>query len=563
MDKGHRETDRLIDDLEKRIQSVYARAAKETQEKLDTYMESFKAKDKKKREEVAAGTLSKSDYAKWRTGQIMVGKRWEEMLDTLSTDLANADKLAQSITQGYMYDAYALNHNYATFLVEQDSLVDTSYTLYDRHTVERLIRDEPNLLPAPTPGSKRDRELREGRIERWNAQKITSEVTQGILQGESVDKIASRMRNVAAMGSRAARRNARTAVTGAENAGRQAGFERAQDMGIDTEKQWLATMDDRTRHEHRLLDGVHVPVDEDFEVDGYKIEYPGDPSAEPEMVYNCRCTMICRIKGFEKDFTDRHNDALGDMTYDEWKHQHEKKIKKPEEITQFIPATTLEEAEEYTRQNFVIDSRYAGEGNVSFKGMSLDNANAINEELTKLFAENDLPRFRNIGMMNFREKIWKEAKDAPMAYRGLFHGELFFNGNILKSEKTLKAYMKKGKDAFDFCINNINKFSGKQLEMVKRYKEAGRQTVADSSDNPIKAMLDHEIGHHIDHQIIMKNKEFAQITKDGMDEYGIKISGYALHTRGEYVAESFCAFETGLGDIDPKLYSIFEKAVRR
>ena len=328
MDKGHRETDRLIDDLEKRIQSVYSRAAKETQEKLDAYMESFKAKDKKKREEVAAGTLSKSDYAKWRTGQILIGQRWEEMVDTLSKDLANADKLAQSITQGYMYDAYALNHNYATFLVEQDSLVDTSYTLYDRHTVERLIKDEPNLLPAPTPGSKRDRELREGRIERWNAQKITSEVTQGILQGESVDKIASRMRNVAAMGSRAARRNARTAVTGAENAGRQAGFERAQDMGIDTEKQWLATMDDRTRHEHRLLDGVHVPVDEDFEVDGYKIEYPGDPSAEPEMVYNCRCTMICRIKGFEKDFTDRHNDALGDMTYEEWKHQLEKKDSK-------------------------------------------------------------------------------------------------------------------------------------------------------------------------------------------------------------------------------------------
>lgn len=331
MDIAHKETDELIAKLEKRIQDVYSRAAKETQEKLDKYMNAFAVKDRIKREKLQAGEITQAEYNYWRTGQILIGQRWEEMVDTLSKDLANADKLAQSITQGYMYDAYALNHNYATFLVEQGSLVDTSYTLYDRQTVERLIKDRPALLPKPSDSVAQD--IKDKKIKRWSKQKIASEVTQGILQGESVDKIARRMRNVAAMGSRAARRNARTAVTGAQNAGRQAGFERAQDMGIDTEKQWLATMDDRTRHEHRLLDGVHVPVDEDFEVDGYKIEYPGDPSAEPEMVYNCRCTMICRIKGFEKDFTDRHNDALGDMTYDEWKHQLEKKPAEEKEET--------------------------------------------------------------------------------------------------------------------------------------------------------------------------------------------------------------------------------------
>lgn len=323
MDIAHKETDELIAKLEKRINKVYSQAAKETQAKLDKHMSAFAEKDKIKREKLQAGEISLQEYNHWRTGQIMVGKRWEEMVDTLSTDLANADKLAQSMVDGYMYDAYALNHNYATFLVEQESLVDTSYTLYDRQTVERLIKDRPALLPKPSDSVAQD--IKDKKIKRWSKQKIASEVTQGILQGESVNKIAARMRNVTDMSMRASVRNARTAVTGAENAGRQAGFERAQDMGIDTEKQWLATMDDRTRHEHRLLDGVHVPVDEDFEVDGYKIEYPGDPSAEPEMVYNCRCTMICRIKGFEKDFTDRHNDALGDMTYEEWKHQLEKR----------------------------------------------------------------------------------------------------------------------------------------------------------------------------------------------------------------------------------------------
>ena len=329
MDIAHKETDELIAKLEKRINKVYSQAAKETQAKLDKHMSAFAEKDKIKREKLQAGEISLQEYNHWRTGQIMVGKRWEEMVDTLSTDLANADKLAQSMVDGYMYDAYALNHNYATFLVEQESLVDTSYTLYDRQTVERLIKDRPALLPKPSDRVAQD--IKDKKIKRWSKQKIASEVTQGILQGESVNKIAARMRNVTDMGMRASVRNARTAVTGAENAGRQAGFERAQDMGIDTEKQWLATMDDRTRHEHRLLDGVHVPVDDDFEVEGYKIQYPGDPSAEPEMVYNCRCTMICRIKGFEKDFTDRHNDALGDMTYDEWKGAHTNSAQEPEE----------------------------------------------------------------------------------------------------------------------------------------------------------------------------------------------------------------------------------------
>ena len=566
-DPAHTATDDLLSELEKKIKREYEQAEKECEAKLAKHLSAYKRKDEEKRKLVESGQLKKEKYVEWRMGQLAIGQRWQELCNTLAQDLTNASMIADSMTKGFSYDAYAINHNYATFEVEHDSLVQTSYTLYDKQTVERLIKDDPEILPPLNPQGQTAKDIRKGKIERWNRQKVTSSLTQGILQGESIDKLAKRMRSVADMDYRASIRNARTAMTGAQNAGRQAGYERAQDMGIDTEKQWLATMDNRTRHEHAVLDGQHVPVDENFKVGVYEIEYPGDPSADPEMVYNCRCTMICRIKGFEKDFTDRQNPALGDMTYDEWKAEHEKKIKKPEEvqeeIVQFMPAATLEEAEAYAKENFVIDSRYAGEGNVSFKGMSLDNANAINEELTKLFAENDLPRFRNIGMMNFREKVWKDAKDAPMAYRGLFDGELFFNGNILKSEKTLSAYMKKGEEAFNFCINNIDKFSGKQLEMVKRYKEAGRQTVADSSDNPIKAMLDHEIGHHIDHQIIMKNKEFAQITKDGMEEYGIKISGYALHTRGEYVAESFCAFETGLGDIDPRLYDIFEKAVRK
>lgn len=45
---------------------------------------------------------------------------------------------------------------------------------------------------------------------------------------------------------------------------------------------WRATLDGRTRHAHRLLDGQMVDIGEKFKVDGYELEYPGDPSEVPK-----------------------------------------------------------------------------------------------------------------------------------------------------------------------------------------------------------------------------------------------------------------------------------------
>lgn len=52
--------------------------------------------------------------------------------------------------------------------------------------------------------------------------------------------------------------------------------------------------------------------------------YPGDPTADPANIYNCRCTMIAQIKGFERDINEnrvirQYNEDGTRMTYDEWK----------------------------------------------------------------------------------------------------------------------------------------------------------------------------------------------------------------------------------------------------
>ena len=71
-------------------------------------------------------------------------------------------------------------------------------------------------------------------------------------------------------------------------------------MGIKVKKKWLAAHDNRVRDTHAELDGQEVDADEPFEVDGMQIMYPGDPSAPPEMVYNCRCTLIYVYPEYEQ-----------------------------------------------------------------------------------------------------------------------------------------------------------------------------------------------------------------------------------------------------------------------
>lgn len=313
MDLAHSQTDELLKTMEKRIQKVYTQAAKETEQKVKDYYTAYERKYAKKLSEMKSGKISKQEFLKWNKGQVMIGKRWEEMRDNIATDLTNADKLAISMINGHLPEVYALNHNYGTFEVEKGSLMDTSYTLYDAQTVERLIRDNPHIIPSPKLNKNKDL--------RWNKSNFNSGITQGLLQGESIDKIAKRVAlGMSDKDYKAAVRNARTAVTGAENAGRMDSYERAAEMGIKVNKIWLAVMDASTRDSHREMDGEEQPYDHEF---SNGLMYPGDSGGDPAEVWNCRCTMIADVGQKIPEFSERRNPALGDMTYEEWKHEHD------------------------------------------------------------------------------------------------------------------------------------------------------------------------------------------------------------------------------------------------
>ena len=308
-DAGHEETDVLLARIERKVEKVYRKAVVESRDKLNEYLKKYKADDEKKREAVKSGDLSEEAYQKWRKDHMIKGKQYQDMLDVLTDDYVNADKIAMSIVNEYTPEAYAINRNYAAFEIEKGLQIDTSFTLYDRQTVERLIREKEILLPKPRVDIPKDR--------RWNRQHIRDQITQGVLQGDSIPNIAKRLQKVAQMDKAAAIRNARTAVTGAENAGRVDGYKRAQEMGIDLQQEWLASLDMKTRHSHRQMDGVRVNVGQKFP---NGLRYPGDPEGPPEEVYNCRCTLVAALTGFDFSGMPRRN-KLNGMSYEEWKRE--------------------------------------------------------------------------------------------------------------------------------------------------------------------------------------------------------------------------------------------------
>lgn len=326
-DYAHEQTDKMIERLEDELRREYSRAARETQQKLNDYLKAFRQKDKERQAQVARGELSLDEYKRWRQGQILMGKRWRAMQRTLSEDMHNVNDIAMSIVRGHLPEVYALNYNWGTFEVETKTMIDTSYVLYDRQTVERLFRENPELLPAAAPKSKTAQLLAANKDLRWNRQRIQSELLQGILQGEAISDIARRMQNVTNSNYKAAVRNARTMYTGAQNAGRVDSYKRAEKMGIEMEEQWVATLDSRTRHSHRQLDGERIKVGGKF---SNGCRFPGDPQGQPSEVYNCRCTLISNPKGLEHDLSGRSLAKLDGKSYEEWKQGHYKRAKKGE-----------------------------------------------------------------------------------------------------------------------------------------------------------------------------------------------------------------------------------------
>lgn len=315
MDKAHNDTEKALRGIERKIRREYSIAEKEVQDKLEHYLARFTIRDNIKRNEVQSGKITQEEYVEWRKNQMLTAERWRQLRQIIAEDMCHANDIARDIVNDKMPEIYANNYNYATYEVEHNLGINTSFTFYNRDSVESLLRDNPDLLPEP--GKATSERIRKGLEVRWNKQQIQSVMLQGILQGESIPRLSKRLaKTVGDRNKVSAIRNARTMTTRAQNYGRLNSYKQSAKLGIDMRKKWVATLDHRTRDSHVDLDGEIVKLDETF---SNELDAPAG-MGPPEEVYNCRCTMIAEITN--EPYTDeRVSEWLDaqDFTYDEWK----------------------------------------------------------------------------------------------------------------------------------------------------------------------------------------------------------------------------------------------------
>ena len=188
------------------------------------------------------------------------------------------------------------------------NVLDADYRLVSNHFGKRLLNDAKHHA-GPTVIKASLTEMLglavNGFINRWVATKVTqinrttesqirSIIRGGLDEGLGTDKIGKRIRELAnPFSALRAHVIARTETHTAANFGAQ---QAAELTGLDMKREWVSSMDDRTRDEsganHVAADGQVVGMKEPFIVSGERLMFPGDPAGSAANTIMCRCQVV-------------------------------------------------------------------------------------------------------------------------------------------------------------------------------------------------------------------------------------------------------------------------------
>lgn len=500
MDKGQNTTDNVLKDAEDRINSEYKQAIEGIEAELNDYLARFELKDKKWQEWVKDGKKTEKEYQQWRIGQMAVGKRWSDLQESIAEGLYEVNEASKDYIMSVCPEVFAENYNFSAYEIEKGAGVNTSFTTYNKEAVQRLIEDNPEVLPPV--GKKVAKEIAEGKAVKWNKQQLQSVMIQGILQGDSIPKLATRLANtVGDRDRKAAIRNARTMAIGAQNAGRVEAYKRMEKEGVKLKQMWVAVKDERTRHSHRQLDGEVQPVGEAFS-NGCK--FPADPAGRPEEIYNCRCKLRSVIEGLEpRAYKYLDESKMGGMSYEEWKEGkgksqdilHQDKVSK---------AMRSKHAREYGGVG-------GGKPKAKAKAVNLNDYNSSTQD-TLLSAYENHNKANNLNRVSVKDFDQNDIDNMFKVYYG----------NIdPKTAKVFDGVLSDMADKYDTTLTQVRLMNKNEfVRLINSYASVNHDYTTDVSTmliNPVKCGKYEKMMDRLKENLSVKH--IAQIKEENLAKY--------------------------------------------
>lgn len=189
------------------------------------------------------------------------------------------------------------------FVIEKDIKATADFTMMNKSQIKEAVKNPYDRIGFV----QRNKDNADVLV-----RQIREEITQGLIQGKSFQDTARSLKNRMEIGGGKALTIVRTETKKARGIAKQSTQEEALEMGVKIKKQWLGTIDDKTRDSHASIDGTTIDLDEQFDVDGEMMDHPGDPAGSAENVINCRCTILSVIEGYEP--TSRRIKGEGEIT---------------------------------------------------------------------------------------------------------------------------------------------------------------------------------------------------------------------------------------------------------
>lgn len=267
----------------RKLKVAYGRAMAETEAKIQTFTADIQLKKEVLQSVTDASQralLESEIQSKVYQKQYQEALKWQisAIFDNLQSKQYDTIKeyLDDSYTKGFTGTMYDLHGQGIPLIlpIDQTQVVDalTMKTKLSKPLYQRLGVDIDSLKKV-----------------------VNSEISRGIATGRTwaeIAQIIDRRKNINLY------RASRIARTEGHRVQQTAAFDamkKAKGKGADLVKQWDATLDDRTRPDHALLDGQIREVDEPFEVSGYQAMMPGQFGIASEDIH-CRCAALQRAR---------------------------------------------------------------------------------------------------------------------------------------------------------------------------------------------------------------------------------------------------------------------------